>query len=181
MSPDPGEKFFPEYWQYQKALEQSRLEEADEASQRLRVRDEDEESRLLANVSARTDFRAPFAVHDENSILELKARAAIGRSAAALVALEKRQFRCIVGTESCAAIGYPNSCCPQGETCFQIQDTGLGPVGCCPSGRSCSGTISTCNAPNTGCPSELGGGCCIPGFACQGVGCKSLKIVNVRL
>lgn len=174
MSPDPGEKFFPEYWQYEQAVEQSRVDEAEGAARNLRRAEEvKDDNKLIANVSAAIEYRAPFAIHDETTLPELKARAAIGRSAAALAALEKRQFRCIVGTNSCASIGYQNSCCPEGETCFQIQDTGLGPVGCCPNGRACSGTINSCNAPNTACSSELGGGCCIPGFACQGVGCKS--------
>lgn len=172
MSPDPGEKFFPEYWQYEQAVEQSRIDWAEEAARKLRTRDEEEESRFLANVSATVNFRAPFALHDETELPELRVRAAVGRSAAALAALEKRQFSCPTGTSNCAAIGYVNSCCPAGESCFQIQDTGLGPVGCCPFGRLCSGTINSCSSPNTACPSELGGGCCIPGFACQGVGCK---------
>ena len=53
-----------------------------------------------------------------------------------------------------------------------VQDTGLGPVGCCPKGTSCSGGVSGCTDGSTGCASDIGGGCCIPGFVCQGVGCE---------
>lgn len=176
MSPDPGEKFFPEYWQYETGQEQNNAE-----AHNLRTRDEDAEGRMLANVSAIVDFRSPFALHDESGAVELKVRAAVGRSAAALAALEKRQFTCPTGTNSCSGIGYPNSCCPASESCFQIQDTGLGPVGCCPTGRSCSGTISVCNVPNLACPQSLGGGCCLPGFACQGVGCKFCLVHTLQL
>jgi len=165
MSPDPGEKFYVEYWQFE---DKTNVEERN-----LRARNEDEEARILANVSAVVEYRTPFALHTgENGDQEMKIRAAVGRSAAVLAALEKRDFTCPVGTNACASIGYPNSCCPAAEDCFQIQDTGLGPVGCCPRGNSCSGTITTCGSPNSACPQSLGGGCCLPGFVCQGVGCK---------
>ena len=171
MSPDPGEKFYMEYWQYGGQPEPEK--EGDSKSSNLRVREQEEESRLLANVSVIENFRAPFALHTQDKdAQELRARAVVGRSAAALAALEKRDFTCPSGTSSCSGIGYPNSCCSTDETCFEIQDTGLGPVGCCPRGGSCGGTISVCNSPNTACPQNLGGGCCIPNYVCAGVGCK---------
>lgn len=164
MSPDAGEKFYMEFWQYE---QKTGLQE-----RTLRAREEEEET-LRANVSAAVDYRTPFALHTEDEDgQELKVRAAVGRSAAALAALEKRQFTCPVGTNACVSIGYPNSCCPAAEDCFQIQDTGLGPVGCCPRGSICSGTITSCNYPNSACPQNMGGGCCLPNFVCQGVGCK---------
>ncbi|KAK4190667.1 hypothetical protein QBC35DRAFT_489416 [Podospora australis] len=86
--------------------------------------------------------------------------------------LQKRQWACPSGTNSCASIGYPNSCCQSSLTCQAIQDTGSGPVGCCPAGTTCGGGISGCaDDGSTACSSDLGGGCCIPGFVCSGVGC----------
>lgn len=181
MSDDPGEKFYMEYWQYEEALQQSNTSNV--ASTRpLRIRDEQEEGVLLANASASTSYRTPFALHtDDNFAMHhLEARGRIPSreaAAAALAALQKRQFLCPTGTSSCSSIGYPNSCCATDETCFTIQDTGLGSVGCCPSGATCGGTISACNAPNTPCAENQGGnyeggGCCIPNYVCAGVGCK---------
>jgi progranulin len=175
MSADEGEKFYMEYWQFEGELEQSWLSRIES----LRARDEKEEVRLLANGSVAVSFRPPFALHTEEgsdplSLEDLRARKAIeGRNNLAVLAmLEKRGFVCPTGTADCSGINYPNSCCPTSETCFAIQDTGLGPVGCCPNGSTCGGTISGCNSPNTACDDSLGGGCCIPNYVCAGVGCK---------
>lgn len=170
MSADEGEKFYMEYWQFEQDLEQSRMLDTT-----LRARDENEEARLLANASAAISFRPPFALHWDLGMGygDLRARRAM-EGVAVLAALQKRDFVCPTGTASCQAIGYPNSCCSTDENCFAIQDTGFGPVGCCPKGGSCGGTISVCNAPNTACSASLGGGCCIPNFVCEGVGCEYL-------
>jgi hypothetical protein len=177
MSDDEGEKFYMEYWQFEGELEESWLSDA---STSLRARDEEEEARLLANSSAIVSFRPPFAFHREDgssplSFEDLKARKGIeGRNAADFLAvLERRGFVCPTGTADCSGISQPNYCCPTTETCFAIQDTGLGPVGCCPNGSTCGGTISGCNAPNSPCDDSLGGACCIPNYVCAGVGCKS--------
>ncbi|KAL2115662.1 hypothetical protein VTJ04DRAFT_9917 [Mycothermus thermophilus] len=89
----------------------------------------------------------------------------------AKAALERRQWACPVGTQSCASIGFPNSCCGQDETCISIEDTGLGPVGCCPAGATCGGGVHGCVNGGMACASEIGGGCCLEGFVCEGVGC----------
>lgn len=163
MSLDEGEKFYQEYWQFP---------QAPDVTAKLKVLLPKDES--LANVSMH--FTAPLGLHTyrEGHYDDLKARRLLeGRNAAAASAiLEKRDFVCPTAYNSCAAIGYPNSCCSTSETCFAILDTGLGPVGCCENGYSCGGTISTCGTVNTACGSSLGGGCCIPGFACAGVGCE---------
>lgn len=86
-------------------------------------------------------------------------------------ALQRRQFACPGGTASCKDIGYPNSCCVAGETCFVVENTGSGPVGCCPSGVQCGGDVAPCPADHAACPADTGGGCCIPGFVCAPVGC----------
>ncbi|TVY83810.1 hypothetical protein LSUE1_G001224 [Lachnellula suecica] len=171
MSPDEGEKFYMEYWQFEEDAVQTRMLDAP-----LPARDEDEEARLLANASAAISFRPPFALHTDYE--DLRARGLMD-SAAVLTVLQKRGFVCPVGTADCSAIGYPNSCCNTDETCFTIQDTGLGPVGCCPKGSSCGGTISTCNAPNTACADTLGGGCCIPNYTCEGVGCVMNSVTTI--
>ncbi|KAK1754805.1 hypothetical protein QBC47DRAFT_403214 [Echria macrotheca] len=92
-------------------------------------------------------------------------------AAGVLAHLEKRQWACPTGTSGCGAIGYPNSCCQDGETCVLVADTGLGPVGCCPAGSSCAGNVMACTGGSTPCGSDVGGGCCIPGYVCQGPGC----------
>jgi hypothetical protein len=184
MSDDPSQKFYLHYWQYEEDLSQSNTSDFPPVRS-LRIRDEEEEAILLANASAVISFRAPFALHTDENFSHLEARGRIGSrnaAAAALSALQKRQFACPAGTTDCTLIGYPNSCCATDEMCFQIQDTGLGPVGCCPDGDTCGGTISGCNSPNTPCAENSngdyeGGGCCIPGFVCAGIGCKSLTLM----
>ncbi|KAK5658553.1 hypothetical protein OQA88_1946 [Cercophora sp. LCS_1] len=91
--------------------------------------------------------------------------------------LTKRQWSCPSGTSGCGIIGYPNSCCRTGETCVEVEDTGLGPVGCCPAGSTCAGSVIGCADGSTACASDIGGGCCIPGFVCEGVGCVKIESV----
>lgn len=173
MSDDEGEKFYMEYWQFEGTLQQ-RSAMLSIASPALRRRDEEERARLLANASIPLSYRPAFALHTEHNIRSQDLRAR-GKAAAALAVLEKRDFACPTGTSNCSSIGYPNSCCATDETCFQITDTGLGPVGCCPNDNNCGGTITNCNAPNLACPDSLGGGCCIPNYVCAGVGCTLLE------
>jgi hypothetical protein len=158
MPADESQKFYMEYWQFEEDSTGSSL-------QSLRPRD-DNEARLLSNGSLAIPYRAPFALH-VNYDTDLKARAA-----EVLAILEKREFLCPTGYSACTAIGFPNSCCAANENCFRIQETGLGPVGCCPKGDTCGGTVSSCSAPNTPCAQNLGGGCCIPNYVCEGVGCR---------
>lgn len=91
--------------------------------------------------------------------------------------LLKRQFKCPDGTSSCTSIGAPDVCCGTGSTCINVNsNTDAGSVGCCPQGQTCAGSIS-CDTANgySACPDAPNGGCCLPGFRCQGVGCKSKK------
>ncbi|KAF7925182.1 hypothetical protein BELL_1167g00020 [Botrytis elliptica] len=171
MSEDEGEKFYMEYWRFGNEDTHMSLGGGDGF---LRERDLKEEARSLANSSIPILFRAPFALHTENhsGFLDYgEIRARKKDSAAALAILEKRDFKCPTGTSNCSSIGYPNSCCATDETCFQITDTGLGPVGCCPSGGNCGGTITNCASPNTPCAADVGGGCCIPNYVCASIGC----------
>lgn len=158
MPADEGEKFYMEYWQFEGELEQT------DPSAMLRRRDEEE--RLNANVSVAMDYRPPFLLHTET--WEESRRG----SAKALAALRKRDFVCPTGTAACTNIGFSESCCTVGDTCYQIPESGLGQVGCCPAGATCGGTITHCDAPNTPCSVALGGGCCIPNYVCVEGGCK---------
>ncbi|KAL2157369.1 hypothetical protein VTH06DRAFT_6187 [Thermothelomyces fergusii] len=141
------------------------------------LHDADGARRLWANASAELSLRPPFALllsEPEFPGADDGTAAAWGlfrRAASALALLEKRQWACPGGTRSCASIGFPNSCCGVDETCVEVADTGLGPVGCCPSGATCSGGVSGCADGSTACGSDIGGGCCIPGFVCMGIGC----------
>lgn len=175
MSEDEGEKFYMEYWRFEGELGEGQtplgISEGDTSG--LRRRDVEEEEALAANASAILRFRPPFMLHGEGSSsgsAELRFR----DSKRALAALSKRDFTCPTGTSDCSSIGYEGSCCTTGEVCFEIEDTGLGPVGCCPAGATCGGTITNCDAPNTACSAELGGGCCIPDYACVVGGCEYL-------
>lgn len=183
MSGDPNEKFYPEYWGFSDhEMEQAILGIGDGWALRQDYSEEEEET--YSNGSALLSFRPPFPFHSEKEdslsrrhILDtgrdwLERRNAEGT----LATLKKRGFECVAGTSACTSINQPNLCCSTGETCYNITDTGLGTVGCCPSGATCGGEIScaTGNTPclvnNTG--GYTGGGCCIPGFVCAGVGCK---------
>lgn len=186
MVPDQGEKFFHEY----AAFAETEPQTPPPLAARHHALYSEAESRLLAaNSSAELTFRPPFAPHAEPWLEDGRqdrspqsdhdlvrrhwlARAVYRRGASALAILQGRQWSCPTGTNSCDGIGYPNSCCASGETCVEITDTGLGSVGCCPSGSSCGGSITNCAPGNTPCASDIGGGCCIPGFVCQGVGCE---------
>lgn len=192
MSDDPSQKFYLHYWGYEDDVPQIDISEPP-PGRLLRPRDDDEEAMLLANSSTTISYRSPFALHTDDETFALHRLEARGRisgrdsaAAAALAALQKRQFACPTGTSDCSSIGYPNSCCGTDETCFKIEDTGLGPVGCCPNGDTCGGTISGCNSPNTPCAEHQGGdyeggGCCIPDYVCAGIGCKIVRSVVLCL
>ncbi|KAG5978308.1 hypothetical protein E4U55_006248 [Claviceps digitariae] len=92
------------------------------------------------------------------------------RAAQALDLLRKRTY-CPAGMNSCSDSGSPNKCCPQGTYCTSVPDTDVGHVACCPNGSTCGGSVGKCPADAASCPAALGGGCCIPGYICQGVGC----------
>lgn len=159
MGFDAGEKFWPEYYAFDR---QDTI-----VSQNCSNNNSSAEEEGL-DASASLPYRAPLAPHlysDSDSGSIFKARLLVS------LKLQKRDFACPTGTSSCSAIGYPDSCCQTGTTCVQIDDTGLGSVGCCPAGEACTGTIS-CSDGQQGCSSESGGGCCIPGWECASVGCK---------
>ncbi|CAK7221743.1 hypothetical protein SCUCBS95973_004603 [Sporothrix curviconia] len=129
-------------------------------------------------------YLPPFSIHhegsdnndddddeDDDDSTDNASRELFRRAADALVRLQRRQWGCPTGTTSCEDIGYPYSCCSNTEKCYKVTDTGLGPVGCCPDGETCGGAVSDCTSDSTACPESLGGGCCIAGYVCEGVGC----------
>lgn len=183
MSEDESEMFFPEYWGFLEQIDQSPIlsaELGDTGVGTLRKEFEEEEAWLLANDSVQLSFRPAFAVHAKQGVYLSERDTKVinaglmksGRDAAhALALLEKRDFVCPTGTSACS--NAPNLCCATGEACVSVTDTGLGSLGCCPSGAICVGNI-TCAVGNTPCASDIGGGCCIPGYVCAGLGCELL-------
>jgi hypothetical protein len=89
--------------------------------------------------------------------------------------LSKRQFKCPDGTTSCESIGSSDVCCGKGSSCLKLDSSSdAGSVGCCPEGQTCAGSVSCDEASGyTSCPNAANGGCCLPGFKCQGIGCES--------
>jgi hypothetical protein len=181
MPPDRGAKFHHSYCAFPEANTfAAAAQKPIAAIAARRGLEADDALRLAANSSAELPFRPPFAMlsgperQEDATSWDL-----FRRAASALAFLERRQWSCPTGTSSCASIGYPNSCCREGETCFEVPDTGLGPVGCCPTGAACGGGVSGCGDGSMACGSEVGGGCCIPGFVCGGVGCTYLLPYNL--
>lgn len=166
-----GEKFFLEFWNFEDTYQNSHLEGTLERFGK--------DEALSFNKSARLPFRHPLALHERNN---LDSRQYFnGRSAlAALRGRSSYGFACPSGTLSCSNINQPSKCCVTDETCSSIADTGLGDVGCCPTGATCTGDDISCPANYESCPDSTGGGCCIPGYVCDGPGCvPSQSIVTV--
>ena len=184
MSEDESEMFFPEYWGFGQQKDEFALFgnslPPDGAGWSLRKEFEEDEARMLANISTTPSMRPPFLVRAEKgaalSRRDVQALA-IGRiksirnAAAVLALLEKRQFACPSGTSACS--NAPSLCCATGENCVSVIDTGIGTIGCCPMGYTCSGTIQ-CIGGNTPCATDIGGGCCVPGDVCATIGCKNM-------
>lgn len=114
-------------------------------------------------------FERAFAAHFDSSESQ---RDVLRRAAEALRLLEKRSG-CPAGMNSCASVGSPNKCCQDGTYCTDVSDTMVGHVACCPEGSTCDGAVSQCPSTAVSCPPSLGGGCCLEGYECAGVGCMS--------
>ncbi|KAF2100290.1 hypothetical protein NA57DRAFT_54381 [Rhizodiscina lignyota] len=179
MSGDEGEKFFLEYWQFDEEAQSWEGEEDGYAAQfagdtpRIRRRAVGEEGDgAYANSSMQTALLPPFLLHDETVMRDSKLEWLFPRAL-----LQTRSFQCPTGTNNCSSIQRPNSCCATDETCVIVDDSDLGDVGCCPSGGNCGGTVSDCDTSQgyTSCPGSDNGGCCIPNFTCEGIGCKSIS------
>lgn len=176
MSGDEGEMFFLDYWQFHGAGladESGGLKVADKQLLRRATQESDREE--YGNSSLAYQYLPPFLLHSEQPLQYEHPFRFLPRNG-----LRGRDFQCPTGTSSCAAISRPNSCCTTGETCVVVTDTGLGDVGCCPAGTSCSGSVSTCDTANgyTSCPGSSNGGCCIPNYDCEDVGCKCFQCLS---
>lgn len=157
MSLDEGEKFYLDYWEFES--------ENQDKSRRWINTFSVKDSNQISNASISTEPDVALRLLDAddnygNRMMRMPRN------------IFKRDFQCPGGTNACLSINRPNSCCSTSSTCVLIEDTGLGDVGCCPSGKTCTGSVSTCPADYTSCPDSSNGGCCIPGYSCQDVGCK---------
>ncbi|GAB7365264.1 hypothetical protein MBLNU230_g6346t1 [Neophaeotheca triangularis] len=150
MSEDEGEKFYLGYWSYG-AMGQ-----------------DDRGGAASGNATGLQQLHAPYAPHgyrERRDILGLRALGGrvFGRQTPGWGA-------CPGNTHDCGGIGEVNYCCGDGEGCFETDEGG---VGCCPDGVTCGTAVAGCDAAAgyESCPGDEGGGCCIPGFTCAGVGC----------
>ena len=174
MSHDEGEMFFLEYWQFEQD-EDRRDDGYNGLIKRLSEDDTEREkdpctSEQWTNDTMSSDPQPPLLLHSKQEMSEHRL---VGRYLGSrLEKLFQRDFVCPNDTLSCSYIGQPNSCCESGLTCNIVPQTDLGVVGCC-AGSGCSGQVAPCQAGYTACPYSLGGGCCIPGYVCSGVGCES--------
>ncbi|KAL1639629.1 hypothetical protein SLS58_007688 [Diplodia intermedia] len=119
MSHDPGEKFFLHYWQFEEATGGTE-QESDKFRGRAQTADADRNEHY-SNSSLAENLLPPLLLHSETpdpgrSLLRFFQRNLF----------EKRDYQCPTGTNSCASISRPNSCCPSDETCVIVEDTGLG-------------------------------------------------------
>lgn len=175
MTGDQGEMFFPEYWQFE--VESNGAQKLEQEKRRpiprsLKLLKDEPIVKDWANASIPQPLQAPFSLHTNDQLGARPLMSRLLRSPGAIFALDTRNFACPGGTDACTSINRPNSCCATGLTCQLATDGGLGDVGCCEAGQTCGQDVSGCPNEYTLCPSSLGGGCCIPGSACDGVGCK---------
>lgn len=124
----------------------------------------DDNSSHLNNATS-TRFFPPYARHFSASDTNLLRRAVHA------LALLHRRDSCPSGTASCADIDHPNKCCQDGTYCVSVDDDSVGGVACCPDEAECTG-VGECPTGSTSCSEELGGGCCVAGYVCEGVGCE---------
>lgn len=159
MMDHEDEMFFQDYWQFEHVFEARPPSKIIKAAENT-----------WTNASLFLPFHAPLALHrdpDASPFYPLWARALVPK-------LHDRAFHCPNGTDACTDINRPNSCCPSGDSCQLVTDSGQGHVACCGSGQTCAGKVQDCAQDYQSCPGAAGGGCCVPGYACVGtVGCKS--------
>ncbi|KAM3507262.1 hypothetical protein MY10362_001860 [Beauveria mimosiformis] len=175
LAPDANEKLFPEHLAFaaltfdDASLAARQFLDAQDAKRLLsdpRPLDNQQQQQQLR------PYRPAFASHlaDNTS----SSHHALRRGAAEALALLQRRAgaaSCPRGMSGCSAIGQPNKCCQDGTVCTRIDDATVGGIACCPVGSSCGGRVGACPSDAASCPADLGGGCCIPGYVCQGLGC----------
>ncbi|KAF2801187.1 hypothetical protein K505DRAFT_640 [Melanomma pulvis-pyrius CBS 109.77] len=158
MSADPGEMFFLDDWIF-----------AGDKDGKTNAKRSTLDGGDLSIGNGTLYAMSPLRPHSEQSLFEPLLRIAPRAS------LFSRDFKCPDGTNACTSLGAPNSCCSTSDTCIIVPDTGFGSVGCCPQGQTCAGPIS-CETDKgyTSCPGSSNGGCCLPGYSCQDVGCVAI-------
>ncbi|RGP68112.1 gpi anchored [Fusarium longipes] len=147
------------------------LSPRDAAAAALSFLDEQDEELLKLNGTQRF-YRPAFAPHSEES------RDGMLRRAAEALALLQRRSSCPKGMNICSNIDPEVKCCQEGTYCVDVGDSVVGGVACCPDGASCDGGVGSCPSDAASCPEELGGGCCIPGYVCQGLGCVPSSVAT---
>ena len=175
MSDDQGEMFFPEYWQFESDISGATKLELDRRKpipRSLGPLDDGSAVNDWANASMPEPLQAPFSLHTNRQLDTRPLFSRVLRSPGSIFVHNPRDFSCPGGTFACTSINRPNSCCAAGLVCQLTVDSGLGDVGCCRSGQVCGQEVSGCPQGDVTCPDSLGGGCCIPGSVCDGVGCE---------
>ncbi|KAM5352436.1 hypothetical protein ACJ41O_005159 [Fusarium nematophilum] len=162
LPPNSGEKLLREHLAFAPLRILSPREAA--AAAAISFLDEQDDESLALNGTERF-FRPAFAPHSE------EARDGVLRRAAEALALLQRRSSCPEGMNSCSDIDSDVKCCQEGTYCVDVGDAVAGGVACCPDGASCGGGVGSCPSDATSCSEELGGGCCIPGYVCEGLGC----------
>lgn len=158
MMGQEAEMFFQEFWQFEQDDPQASF-----SSNALH------EPATWPNSSKLLPFFAPIARHHASDASSFPIRWARGL----VPQLHSRAFQCPTNTNACTTINRPNSCCPLGDTCQLVTNTGQGEVACCGNGQTCAGNVQDCANGYQSCPSNEGGGCCLPGYACVGtIGCE---------
>ncbi|KAH0442796.1 hypothetical protein CcaCcLH18_01394 [Colletotrichum camelliae] len=167
MSPNAGEKLLPDDLAFAKDVFDTPLTPHEKL---LAARMADDP--FLYNASY--PHRPPFAPHSSQAGLGWEH---FRRAIDVLNLLEKRQA-CPTKMNSCETIGSPDKCCMTNEVCVKVVDESVGNVACCPAGASCNGPVGICPIGTTSCAADVGGGCCIPGYVCQGSGCVPSHIAT---
>ncbi|PTB38991.1 hypothetical protein M441DRAFT_60201 [Trichoderma asperellum CBS 433.97] len=159
--PDANEKLFPDHLAFEPLPALNPFETT--VATNLWLDDQEDKDASSSNSTKR--YHPAFSYHFQESEEDL-----LKRAADVLVILQNRAA-CPSGMESCSSIGSPDKCCADGTYCTNVSDSDSEQIACCPDGATCGGGVGACPSDAVSCPSELGGGCCIPGYVCQGVGC----------
>ncbi|KAI9657551.1 MAG: hypothetical protein M1831_004167 [Alyxoria varia] len=187
MTNDPEEMFFLDYWSFDPKSNHDLDAESEDSQKDDKTRQEDTpplQDRDIAepdlpNLSPNTSTLAPQAPLLLHTYTTTNVHPRDLSST-----LQKRAFACPRDTNACTSISRPNSCCSTSSTCVLTSDdsddtndnnsdSDIGEVGCCPRGSECGGGIQGCDtdAGYSSCPGSPNGGCCIPGYRCEDVGC----------
>ncbi|RFU77973.1 hypothetical protein TARUN_4247, partial [Trichoderma arundinaceum] len=158
--PDANEKLFPEHL----AFEPLPILSPFEATAAVNLWFDEQEDEDASSHNSTKLYRPAFSNHFHDSEENLL------RRAADVLAILQNRAACPAGMDSCSDIGSPNKCCPDGTYCTDVSDSDAGEVACCPDGATCGGGVGNCPGDAVSCAADLGGGCCIAGYVCQGIG-----------